>query len=297
MHILEKLGAGVSAAPNGAAVLLVAALVPAVVLCAYVYRKDRAEKEPARLLLLMLVLGALATFPAGWLESFAGVFENALAVRIGEVQSDGTIAMSTLNFYGYQFLHYFLNVAVVEEGLKWLVLFLVIRKNKNFNSLFDGIVYAVFVSLGFALLENILYVFKFGMATALMRAVTAVPGHAFFGVFMGWFFSLYKISKVKSLYEKRWGKTVKSVIAAGRADYFLVMSFLAPVFLHGLYDFSTEFSRSSGAFIVVLGFLYIVSFRKIRRISSEDNSIDRIAGAQALAENPDIGDTVNSHRR
>lgn len=297
MHLFEKLSADVSAVPSYTVILLIAALVPAVVLCVYIYRKDRVEKEPVGLLLLMLLCGALITFPAGWLETFAAIFENSVAARIGEVQSDGTITLSTLNYYGYQFLHYFLVVAVVEEGLKWLVLFLVIRKNKNFNSLFDGIIYAVFVSLGFALLENILYVFEYGMGNALLRAVTAVPGHAFFGVFMGWFISLYKISSMKSFYESRWGKAEKSLITKGKAKHYLLLSFLIPVLLHGLYNFSTEFSITSFVFLGVLGFLYIVSFRKIRSISNADESIEHIAGEETRQENPDIVDALTSHRQ
>lgn len=296
MHILDKVSADASAAPSNTVILLIAALVPAVVLCFYIYRKDRVEKEPLGLLLLMLVFGALCTIPAVWLETFAAVFENNLAEKIGAVQSDGTILMSTFTYYSYQFLHYFFTVSVVEEGLKWLVLFLFIRKNKNFNSLFDGIIYSVFVSLGFAVLENIMYVFEYGMSTAVLRAVTAIPGHTFFGVFMGYFFSLYKISNVKAVYEKRWGKAGKSIITGGRAKYYLLLSFLIPVFLHGLYDFSTEFSIFSVVFVGVLGFLYIISFRKIRRISKEDKSIDYIAGQEVLKENPDINNQIASQR-
>ena len=283
--------------PSYNILFLIAAMLPAVVLCIYVYRKDRVEKEPVWLLMLMLALGALCVFPAIFFESFAEVFENDLAARIGEIQSDGTVLMNTFNYYGYQFIHYFLVVAFVEEGLKWLVIFLFIRKNKNFNSLFDGIIYSVFVSLGFAVLENIMYVFQYGLGNAVLRAVTAVPAHTFFGVFMGYFFSLYKIRNVKAFYEKSWGKTEKSLRTGGKAKYYLVLSFFVPVFLHGLYDFSTEFTIFSVAFIGVLGFLYIISFRKIRRISKEDKSIEYIAGQEMLKENPDVSAAISSQRK
>lgn len=87
----------------------------------------------------------------------------------------------------YNVLLYFVVVALSEEGFKYLLLKKRTWYSSEFNCQFDGVVYAVFVALGFALWENISYVLMYGLGTAAVRAVTAVPGHACFGVFMGRF--------------------------------------------------------------------------------------------------------------
>ena len=92
----------------------------------------------------------------------------------------------------YNVLLYFIVVALSEEGFKYLLLKKRTWYSGEFNCQFDGIVYAVFVALGFALWENISYVLMYGLGTAAVRAVTAVPGHACFGVFMGAFYGLAK---------------------------------------------------------------------------------------------------------
>lgn len=127
---------------------------------------------------------------------------------------------STL-FYGQignAFANAFLVAALCEEAFKLLAVYILIWKNPNFNERFDGIVYAVFVSLGFALVENILYVFSNGMSTGIARAFTAVPAHAMFGIMMGYYLGLSRFSAKK------------------RVRYF-ILAFLIPFFLHGLYDF------------------------------------------------------------
>ena len=78
----------------------------------------------------------------------------------------------------------FILVGLVEEGSKWIILKSFTWKNKEFNYIYDAIVYAVFVSLGFAALENIIYVLNGGITTAITRTIFSIPGHTFFGVFM-----------------------------------------------------------------------------------------------------------------
>jgi RsiW-degrading membrane proteinase PrsW (M82 family) len=74
----------------------------------------------------------------------------------------------------------------------------VLYNNKNFNEPFDGIVYAVIVSMGFATIENIIYVFQYGFATGILRLFTAVPAHAAFGILMGYFLGKAKFTHGKS---------------------------------------------------------------------------------------------------
>ena len=228
------------------AVYVVAALVPAVVLLFYVYRHDKIEKEPPKLLALMLLGGVLATL-------FSLVLE--------------TVGQSILNqffFYPtplYYILLAFIVVACVEEGGKLLFLKLFSWKKPDFNYVFDAVVYAVFVSLGFAAFENVKYVFSYGLVTAALRAVTAVPGHLSFSVFMGIFYGRAKLCEV---YGDRPGKAKN-----------LALSYFVPVFFHGFYD-ACAMIGGTVATLVFLAFvvvMYIIVFRLLRAASRYDRPL------------------------
>lgn len=158
-------------------ILIAAAIIPAIFLLVKVYKADRLEREPPLLLLSLVLYGIIAT-------GLAMVTESLGSVVLNSIFSQNTIL--------YNVMMYFIVVAFSEEGFKYLLL-----KNRTwyspaFNCQFDGVVYATFVSLGFALWENIGYVLRYGFGTAMVRAVTAVPGHACFGVFMGAWYGLAK---------------------------------------------------------------------------------------------------------
>ena len=144
----------------------------------------------------------------------------------------------------------FLVAGFTEEAFKYSAFLLFIWRDRNFNEKFDGIVYAVYISLGFAAIENVLYVFGGGYGVGLLRALTAVPAHALFGIMMGYYFGQAKFST-------RY-RTAR-VIAA----------FIVPFIFHGLYDFllmgNTPFLLT--AFLPVLVFYWISGFRKISRLS------------------------------
>lgn len=228
------------------AVYVVAALVPAIVLLVYVYRHDKIEKEPPKLLALMLVGGVLATLMSLVLETV------------------GQVILNQFFFYPtplYYILTAFIVVACVEEGSKLLFLKLFSWKNPNFNYVFDAVVYAVFVSLGFAAFENVKYVFSYGLVTAAVRAVTAVPGHLSFSVFMGVFYGRAKLCEV---YGDR----------AGRAKS-LALSYLVPVFFHGFYDSCAMIGGSAATliFLAFVIFMYIIVFRLLRAASRYDRPL------------------------
>lgn len=153
--------------------LVAAALLPPLVLMSVVYRMDRLEREPPALLAGLFLRGVLAMFPILILELLASQFVDF--------------------FYWqplvYLFLTYFVIPGFVEEGVKFRVLRRRTWNEPNFNYRFDGVVYAVFVSLGFAAVENVLYVLTSGFSTAVLRAIFSIPGHAMFGVIMGLSFS------------------------------------------------------------------------------------------------------------
>lgn len=142
-------------------ILIAAAVIPAVFLMVKVYQADRLEKEPIGMLIGLMVLGIIST-------SLAGITEELGDLALTELFPSGGLLCDALL--------YFVVVALSEEGFKYLLLKIRTWKSPHFNCQFDGVVYAVFVSMGFALWENIAYVMRYGVGTAVARAVTAVPG-------------------------------------------------------------------------------------------------------------------------
>ena len=227
-------------------ILLAAAVIPAALLMLYVYRADRLEKEPTVLL---------------WWLIFQGIISTSLAMfteRLGLKLLQGLFSPHCLL---YQVIFNFLVVGLSEEGFKFLLLKRRTWDSPYFNCRFDGIVYAVFVSLGFALWENIDYVVMYGFQTALIRAVTAIPGHACFGVFMGAWYGLAKS------HERR-----------GHAAYrktCLRLAVICPVLLHGLYDLIATYDNGSISYVFIgfIGIMFVAAYMMIHRLSKQDHYI------------------------
>ncbi|MBQ3069625.1 MAG: PrsW family intramembrane metalloprotease, partial [Clostridia bacterium] len=219
-------------------VMAFAALLPAIVLCVYIYIKDRVEKEPILLLLLLLGAGVLMTFPAIQLELLAGPFIESQFLPYAQTVSEGVHSLPEGMFHLYATVDNLFGVALIEEGVKWIALVLLTRRSRHFNYTFDGIVYAVFVSLGFAGYENILYTFHYGIEVALRRAFTAVPAHMFFGVLMGMMYSLWKLASVTNRVERSYADDGKiAVTRPFRKRKYMVASLAVPVLVHGVYDY------------------------------------------------------------
>lgn len=241
--------------------LILLAVLPAFILCGYVYIKDKVEKEPAGLLLCLLFMGALSCFPAMVIEIFLEEFYIEFFPFYEE---------STLLNFGY----FFFVIALAEEGLKWLILVFTTSKNKEFNCLFDGLLYAIFISLGFAALENILYVIENGVAVGIMRAVLSVPGHMFFAVFMGIYYSEWQFKKRLLSVEEKLYKNgyIPKPETSFKAD--AVLSILIPVTIHAFYNHCCS-SMDSGVvliiFVALMVYLYIKGFATIRKKSKDDD--------------------------
>lgn len=280
--------------------MAVAALLPAVILLIFIYKKDRVEKEPVWLLLLLLVGGALICYPAAWLEELIAIPIDGIFSNAGYVQ-DGVTYLGGFAYRLYQLLSNFIGVALVEEGLKWIVLFLVTRKNKNFNSYFDGLIYAVCVSLGFAALENIKYVFLFGWANAALRAVTAVPGHMFDGVIMGMFYTEWNVFR-KALALEKQGKKEGAIRIEKFTDVpksKLLLSIIVPVLTHGFYDYCCEIGSvlSMIVFIAFLIGLYIFCFKKIVSLSKSDMNDEALAVVLLMKNHPEMQALYEAYMR
>lgn len=229
--------------------LIAAAIIPAIVLLVKVYRSDKLEKESPLFIVRLVISGIISTF-------FALISERLFSAILNRTVEYGT----TL----YNVILYFFIVAISEELAKYVLLRKRTWNNPEFDCQFDGVVYAVAVSLGFALWENISYVTMYGFGTALIRAVTAIPGHACFGVFMGVFYGLAKSNDYIG------NKNLSS--------FYNVMAVVVPVLLHGAYDYIASMettSSSSWYFIVFVLILFVVSLILVSKMSKNDRYITR----------------------
>ena len=158
-------------------IILLSALLPALLLFLYIWKKDP-QKEPTSLLVKAVLWGVGICIPVAFLE----LAINGALFGGGEPSTlFGTTARA------------FFVAALPEETFKLFALWMVLRKNPYFDEHFDGIVYAVCVGLGFAAIENIFYLFSAEdwVATAITRSLLAVPGHYAFAVLMGYYYSVY----------------------------------------------------------------------------------------------------------
>jgi len=189
--------------------LLLLAIAPIMVIIVFIYIKDRYEKEPIRFLFKNFLMGAI-------LSIILTIILGTIAGRLFPLTDAKNIIQ--------QFVQAFVVVALVEEFSKYIIARFYAQKNKEFNEPFDGIVYCVMISMGFAALENVLYVYQYGFSTGITRAFTAVPAHATFGILMGYFMGKAKFSK------NRIQLNLLGLLAAtvfhGAYDFFLFISFV-----------------------------------------------------------------------
>ena len=220
--------------------MLYLSILPSIVLFYVVWKGDRYEKEPPKLLIKLFLFGALSTISAMIIELLFG------DVILGFMNQQGML---------YIFIDNFLIVAVSEEAGKYFVLKKVTWKHPAFNYTFDAVVYSVAVSLGFATLENILYLFDSDFGTAIMRALFSVPGHVIFALYMGYYYGMARFSDAYS--DERLKKKN------------LRLAFFVPVLLHGFYDFclSTGYGVFILIFLVFEIVITIVAIKKFRQLS------------------------------
>lgn len=223
-------------------VLFAAALLPPLCVLFFVYRLDRREKEPVSLLLRLFFRGVIAVLPIIALELIGQLFAQNMAY-------DQQLQL---------FLLYFIIPGFVEEGVKYWVLKKHTWSEPNFDSRFDAIVYAVFISLGFAAVENINYVLSTGLATAISRAVLAIPGHMAFAVIMGHYYSKAKQSDVYGhpFMTKKYNKR----------------AWLYAAILHGLYDYIL-IAYGGWYFALYFAVLIVLALRLLLSGSEKDGPI------------------------
>ncbi len=225
---------------------LIASTTPVIIFLYLIFRKD-ANPEPWQLLarcffggFLSVLITLLIALP---LELLEPLFENPSSVA---------------------FFQAFLQAAIPEEFSKWIIFYWLVMKSHHFDEHYDGIQYAVFISLGFALVENIMYVFDGGLSVAVYRGVLSVPGHGFFAVLMGYFLSLARFGdpahRTRNLY----------------------LSLIYPIVFHGMYNFFLMYSSFIVdqdpllslalmiAFTITVIYLWRLGFRKVRKHLATD---------------------------
>ncbi len=223
--------------------LIIIAVVPALYLMVRVYKADRIEKEPIGYLVMLAVWGIVSTAVAVALETVG----QYLIQPLGE----GTLI--------YNIIMYFIVVGVSEEVSKYLLLKWRTWRSPNFNCTFDGLIYSVFVSLGFALWENIQYVIMYGFETAIVRAFTAIPGHASFAVFMGVWYGLAK--RYDFMGETRKSRRCRR------------LAIIIPALFHGIYDFTATYTGLSLVFIAFIALMFFLAIRSVKSMSVHDKYI------------------------
>ncbi len=194
--------------------LLVLAIVPVFVIILFVYIKDKYEKEPARLLVNNFLLGAIVS-----------VIITTLLYIIIEIP----LPLKNHDSIFEQFIKAFFVVGLSEEFSKYIIIRYYSQPNEEYNEPFDGIVYAVMVSMGFAATENIMYVLQGGMEVALIRAFTAIPAHATFAILMGYFMGKAKFSKNRVVLNLT--GLFLAVLFHGAYDFFLFIDFVPGIWI------------------------------------------------------------------
>ncbi len=209
-----------------------AAVAPALLILLYFYRQDRLRPEPNWYLLRVFALGMAATYPA--------------------IRFD--LYLTDIAFYNmvpslvYEVFVAFIQAGFFEEFMKFLVVMIFVYRHRHFDEVTDGILYTITVSLGFAAVENVLYVVGKPFNVALARALTAVPFHAVCSGVMGYYIGRAKFARIKRM-ERR----------------MLLTGFVMAALIHGIYNFLLYLSPWFGALYsaVIVPVIYL-TFKRLQ---------------------------------
>nr|WGD65902.1 glutamic-type intramembrane protease PrsW [Bacillus subtilis] len=209
--------------------IISAGIAPGIALLSYFYLKDQYDNEPVHMVLRSFFLGVVLVFPIMFIQ----------------------YVLEKENVGGGSFFVSFLSSGFLEESLKWFILMISVYPHAHFDEHYDGIVYGTSVSLGFATLENILYLIEHGVEHAFVRALLPVSCHALIGVIMGFYLGKARFSADKA--RVKW----------------LTLSLVVPSLLHGSYDFIlTALSNWIYYMLPFMVFLWWFGLRKAKKARS-----------------------------
>ncbi len=226
--------------------LVILAIAPVAFLLWYIWKKDSYEPEPLHLVAWVFFLGALAVIPAGIVELLF---------------PDGVITSAFV-------------APVVEETSKFLVVFLAVYRHPEFDEPKDGIVYAAAAGLGFAMIENILYVLEGGIAVGIIRAIASVPGHVVFSCIWGFALGTAKF---------RPGSERTGIILSG---------LFGAMLLHGIFNFSLEVLDVAGLLLIIVVIIPLgwwMTCRNLRCAQADPASACPEQGRDAAAGSKETG--------
>ncbi|MBX0356197.1 glutamic-type intramembrane protease PrsW [Halobacillus sp. Nhm2S1] len=205
--------------------ILTAAISPAVAIMTFIYLSKRIELEPLPLIIRMFIIGVIMVFPIMFIQ----------------------YAFETENVFHSSFLKSFFLVGLLEEFFKWFFLLFVAYRHSDFDHHYDGIIYGVAVSLGFATIENIIYIFQNGIEIAILRAVFPVSSHALFGIIMGFYMG-------------------KAKFRTNRSNWCLALGLSIPVGLHVIYDYIITVKEMTWMYWITpfMIILWLIGLRKIK---------------------------------
>ena len=229
--------------------ILLTALLPIAILVYHIYRKDKKSPEPTGQLVKAFLFGILSVPVSFCISIPLGI------IGLYPVEATSILGSISTAFFG---------AAIPEESAKYFMLLLLLRKNRYFDEKMDGIVYAVCVSLGFAALENIMYLFSNAesyLSVGIVRAIFAIPGHFCFGILMGYYYSLAKF----------YPKTPKKN---------KVLILVAPILVHGVYDSILFIINVTPAISGILMIVFLVFCHKMWKYGSKSikEHIERDSG-------------------
>ena len=211
-------------------IALVASLIPVLIILAVINNMSEVKKQPLWVLGLLFVGGILSWILVRYISKFLGNDIYKSQIEISE----------NLGNKGF-FLVSFGIIAVIEEISKYIVITIMCFKNKYFKNPYDAIMYAVCISLGFAFVENIMYINNFGISVSVSRAIFSIPAHASFGIIMGYYLGISKLCK---------DNKNKSYSALTR-----YCAFFIPFIFHGFYDYLLNFNTES---IYMVFLMYVI---------------------------------------
>lgn len=211
-------------------VLISAGIAPSLALLSYFYLKDHYKTEPLATVLRSFIFGAMLVFPIMFIQY--AFKEEGLIVSVWSQA--------------------FILTASIEEFFKWFIFYYMIYRLADFDHPYDGIVYGVSISLGFATVENVLYLLNYGVEFAIGRAILPVSSHALFGVIMGYYFGRAKFTSNRKL--------------------FLWISLTVPILLHGIYDYILLQFQKNWLMIMVpfMLYLWLSAMRKVKSANKNE---------------------------
>ncbi len=223
---------------------IVVAAIPVIILAFYIYKKDK-EKEPFYLLAKLLFGGVLACIATLIISKILGIFIPVFNININDLAEHTNLEI---------IIHIFVCVALIEEGCKYYFLYKYSFDHAEFDTTFDMVIYAAFVSLGFAFFEDIFYILGYGIETGIYRAFTAIPLHSCTGIFMGIYLGQAALDLRTSITNSKKNK---------------IYAVLVPTLLHGIYDYAA-FTGHNVIFTLTFIVIVIVSIIFLNKKSKND---------------------------